>query len=169
VRAAGAAAALQLASFALAAPELRWQPTNSLGCWRGVALPDAAVKRPTLCSQSKQNQCDTLSLRRVQTMALGGNQRGRQFFKQHGWYELGADKIEAKVGALPNWDTMSYSACQTGPNVSYWERSRRPQHPTQNPWARLLCLQPESSRVCLSIYQLASSLPCEACAAPGAI
>lgn len=27
---------------------------------------------------------------------LGGNQRGRQFFKQHGWYELGADKIESK-------------------------------------------------------------------------
>lgn len=27
---------------------------------------------------------------------LGGNQRARQFFKQHGWYELGADKIEAK-------------------------------------------------------------------------
>lgn len=34
-------------------------------------------------------------------MALGGNQRGRQFFKQHGWYELGADKIEAKVRCLP--------------------------------------------------------------------
>ena len=33
-----------------------------------------------------------------QTMMVGGNQRGRQFFKQHGWYELGADKIEAKVG-----------------------------------------------------------------------
>ena len=32
-----------------------------------------------------------------QTMMVGGNQRGRQFFKQHGWYELGADKIEAKV------------------------------------------------------------------------
>lgn len=27
---------------------------------------------------------------------LGGNQRARQFFKQHGWYELGADKIESK-------------------------------------------------------------------------
>ena len=34
-----------------------------------------------------------------QTMMVGGNQRGRQFFKQHGWYELGADKIEAKVGS----------------------------------------------------------------------
>ena len=36
-----------------------------------------------------------------QTMMVGGNQRGRQFFKQHGWYELGADKIEAKVGRRP--------------------------------------------------------------------
>ena len=34
-----------------------------------------------------------------QTAMLGGNQRARQFFKQHGWFELGADKIEAKVGA----------------------------------------------------------------------
>jgi hypothetical protein len=31
-----------------------------------------------------------------QLAMLGGNQRARQFFKQHGWYELGADKIEAK-------------------------------------------------------------------------
>ncbi len=30
-------------------------------------------------------------------MAIGGNGRARQFFKQHGWDELGADKIEAKV------------------------------------------------------------------------
>ena len=30
-------------------------------------------------------------------MMVGSNQRARQFFKQHGWYELGADKIEAKV------------------------------------------------------------------------
>lgn len=35
----------------------------------------------------------------LQTAMLGGNQRARQFFKQHGWYELGADKIEAKVGS----------------------------------------------------------------------
>ena len=30
-------------------------------------------------------------------MAIGGNGRARQFFKQHGWDELGADKIESKV------------------------------------------------------------------------
>lgn len=30
-------------------------------------------------------------------MSLGGNQRAKQFFKQHGWYEQGADKIEQKV------------------------------------------------------------------------
>lgn len=29
-------------------------------------------------------------------MAVGGNGRARQFFKQHGWDELGADKIESK-------------------------------------------------------------------------
>jgi len=38
-------------------------------------------------------------------MMVGGNQRGRQFFKQHGWYELGADKIEAKVG-FPAWTLL---------------------------------------------------------------
>jgi hypothetical protein len=30
-------------------------------------------------------------------MAIGGNQRARQFFKQHGWDDIGADKIEGKV------------------------------------------------------------------------
>lgn len=29
-------------------------------------------------------------------MALGGNHRARAFFKQHGWDEVGSDKIEAK-------------------------------------------------------------------------
>lgn len=33
----------------------------------------------------------------VQIAAVGGNQRGRTFFKQHGWTELGSDKIEQKV------------------------------------------------------------------------
>lgn len=30
-------------------------------------------------------------------MGLGGNGRARAFFKQHGWDDKGADKIEAKV------------------------------------------------------------------------
>lgn len=35
----------------------------------------------------------------TQIAAVGGNQRGRTFFKQHGWTELGSDKIEQKVSA----------------------------------------------------------------------
>ena len=30
-------------------------------------------------------------------MVLGGNQRARKYFKQHGWDGMGADKIEQKV------------------------------------------------------------------------
>lgn len=32
-------------------------------------------------------------------MAAGGNQRARTFFKQHGWDEIGSDKIEAKYSS----------------------------------------------------------------------
>lgn len=38
----------------------------------------------------------------VQIMSVGGNGRARQFFKQHGWSELGADKIEQKV-SMQGW------------------------------------------------------------------
>jgi ADP-ribosylation factor GTPase-activating protein 2/3 len=39
---------------------------------------------------------DTWTEDQLQTMALGGNHRARAFFKQHGWDEVGSDKIEAK-------------------------------------------------------------------------
>ena len=34
-------------------------------------------------------------------MSLGGNGRGRTFFKEHGWADLGADKIPQKVARTP--------------------------------------------------------------------
>lgn len=45
--------------------------------------------RPTLHSACPHS-------RATQLMAVGGNGRARAFFKQHGWDELGADKIEQK-------------------------------------------------------------------------
>lgn len=36
----------------------------------------------------------------LQLFVVGGNQRGRQFFKQHGWDDIGSDKIEGKVRGL---------------------------------------------------------------------
>ena len=38
-----------------------------------------------------------MPLPHLQISAVGGNQRARTFFKQHGWSELGSDKIEQKV------------------------------------------------------------------------
>ena len=43
----------------------------------------------------------------VQIAAVGGNQRGRTFFKQHGWTELGSDKIEQKVIAHLYHNTLN--------------------------------------------------------------
>lgn len=42
---------------------------------------------------------DTWTPKQLKMMQLGGNGRGRQFFKEHGWTELGSDKIEAKYSS----------------------------------------------------------------------
>lgn len=39
---------------------------------------------------------DTWTEEQLQLMNAGGNQRARAFFKQHGWDEIGSDKIESK-------------------------------------------------------------------------
>ena len=42
---------------------------------------------------------DSWTQEQLQLMAVGGNQRARTFFKQHGWDEIGSDKIEAKYSS----------------------------------------------------------------------
>ncbi|GFR50517.1 hypothetical protein Agub_g12785 [Astrephomene gubernaculifera] len=60
---------------------------NCAGIHRSLGVHVSFVRSTTLDSWTQ----DQLKL-----MAAGGNLRGRQFFKQHGWDDIGSDKIEAK-------------------------------------------------------------------------
>lgn len=60
----------------------------------------------------------------LQICAVGGNQRGRTFFKQHGWTELGSDKIEQKVSCTADlWARTPLSAMARNSGLPSWHSS----------------------------------------------
>ncbi|GMH34436.1 hypothetical protein BSKO_02270 [Bryopsis sp. KO-2023] len=63
---------------------------NCAGHHRQLGVHKSFVRSTTL---------DTWTPKQLKMMQVGGNGRGRQFFKEHGWNELGSDKIEAKYGS----------------------------------------------------------------------
>ncbi|PNH05689.1 putative ADP-ribosylation factor GTPase-activating protein AGD9 [Tetrabaena socialis] len=60
---------------------------NCAGIHRSLGVHISFVRSTTLDSWTQEQ---------LKLMAAGGNLRGRQFFKQHGWDEVGSDKIESK-------------------------------------------------------------------------
>ena len=75
---------------------------NSSRC---AAPPYAAMVPAVQQGGGQQPCCSVLSWVKcgpAQIMSVGGNGRARHFFKQHGWSELGSDKIEQKVCSRGN-------------------------------------------------------------------